>query len=107
MPKPITDRVCESCGRWVDERETLFCVRMEVYAEPSFPDLDQLDDESREDARRQWDEQVERLGALSDDAFHEAVDEVHESIQFNLCPQCRRTLHQRVRLLKAHGGADA
>ena len=88
-------RVCENCGRWVDEKETLYHVRMEVYAEPSIKDLDPGEDP--EEARREWEDFLRELEEMSDDQVEDANAQVHEEFRFFLCPKCRSELHKRIR----------
>jgi len=35
---------------------------------------------------------------MSDEEVQEATDQVHEELRFVLCPECRRQMHQRIRM---------
>jgi hypothetical protein len=94
MPGPEANRVCDECGRWVDEREILFHARLEVHAEARLPDLDKLAAEGPVGA--QFAALVDRLAKMSEEEAQDATDLVHEEVRFVLCPQCRRALHLRM-----------
>ncbi|MCB2156834.1 hypothetical protein KQI84_18300 [bacterium] len=91
-----TDRVCENCGRWVEENEVLYRVRIEVFAEPEVPNIN-IFDKSREDLADEWDDLIERLEHMSELEAQEASDQVYENHEFNLCPECRREMHRRLK----------
>jgi len=88
-------RVCENCGRWVDERETLYHVRMEVFAEPEIKEVDLSD--NPEESRREWEAFVRELEEMTDEQVEDANAQVHEEFRFFLCPKCRSELHARIR----------
>lgn len=96
MATPPDNRVCDSCGRWVEDAEILYHARLEIYAEPRIGDIDVAEDK---DARaRRWNRLIESMEKMSDDQVQEATDQVHEEIRFFLCPQCRREMHARIRV---------
>lgn len=94
----LDDRLCENCGRWIEANEMLYRVRLEVYAEPRIDFSDPLPPRSR--ARADWKELIARMEAMSEEEVREAADQVHELIEYNLCPECRRDLHRRIRVSK-------
>ena len=98
MPEPIEDRTCEHCGRWVEPNETMYCVRVEVFAEPTIPPFDPH--ETREQANAAWERLLARLEKMSDDEVREASDQVYERYAYNLCATCRAEMHRRIRLNK-------
>lgn len=89
------DRVCEECGRWIEAAEILYRVRLEVFAEPTvnLPDTPPDKDENSRD----WNALIQRMEEMTDEQVREAEDQVHERIDYNLCRDCRRSLHSRIR----------
>ena len=98
MPEPIEERVCEHCGRWVESNETMYCVRIEVFAEPTIPPFDP--NETREQAAAEWERLLARLDKMSDDDVRDASDQVYERYAYNLCAACRAEMHHRIRVRK-------
>ena len=96
MAKETPDRVCENCGRWIEQNELLYRVRIEVFADPDAPDVDVFG-KSRDELAQEWDELINRLEAMSEDETREASDQVYEKHEFNLCPECRREMHLRLK----------
>lgn len=95
MSKQAPDRVCENCGRWIEQDEILYRVRIEVFAEPEGPEVD-LFAKSREELAEEWEDLIDRLEKMTDDEAREASDQVYENYEFNLCPECRREMHRRL-----------
>jgi len=90
------NRVCDNCGRWVEENEILYHARLQLYAEPRISALEVEEDaETRE---RRWNRLIESMQNMDDDQVQEATDQVHEEIRFHLCPQCRAETHSRIRM---------
>ncbi len=92
------NRVCDSCGRWVDEEEILYYARLEVYAEPVVRDTDPPEDTAPN--VKEWERLIRAMEGMTDEQVEEATAQVHEDTRFYLCPECRRELHQRIRLRK-------
>jgi hypothetical protein len=95
-PPTDPDRTCENCGRWVDQRELLFNVRLQIMAEKTL-DLTPAATNDLENSTESLQELIEALSCYTDEQVQEATDQVHEEFRFNLCPQCRHTLHQRIK----------
>lgn len=98
MEEEEESRVCENCGRWVAEDEVLFNCRIEIYAEARLRDLEKESDPG--EAEQEWEDLIRHLEEMSDEEVQEATDEVHESYEFSLCPECRREMHRRIRSRK-------
>jgi len=91
-------RVCDHCGRWIAEVEILYEMTITVQAEaPST--LEITDEELQKNAREEWLALLRRMEKMSDRDVDEAIDQVHESHEFVLCPTCREGVH---RVLRAH-----
>ncbi|MGF1572612.1 MAG: hypothetical protein ACFCU1_06025 [Sumerlaeia bacterium] len=88
------DRACENCGRWVDHRETLYQVKLEIYAEKT-TDLTQSLEETEEN-QQTLEQLIHQLTNMSEEQVQEETDQVYENFHFNLCPQCRSELHKRI-----------
>lgn len=88
------DRVCENCGRWIERPEILYRVRIDVFAEPTV----HLDDPLAESSsKRRWEDLIQQLEMMSDDQVQEATEQVHERYEFDLCPECRKEMHRRIK----------
>lgn len=89
------ERTCENCGRWVDRTETLYRVRLDMFAEPTV----KIEDPAPppQTVARRWEDLIQQLEMMSDEQVQEATDQVHERFEFNLCPECRREMHRRIR----------
>lgn len=88
------DRTCENCGRWIDVRELLYHVKLEMFAEKTL-DLD-APSESLGSAAESLEEIISLLSNMNDEQVREATDQVYERFQFNLCQGCRKVLHLRI-----------
>ena len=88
-------RVCDQCGRWIDEREILYRMRIELFAEETL-NLDQVSDNKmlKTDS---LEELIHYLDSLSDEEAQEATDQVYEKHEFALCPSCRKAVHQKLK----------
>jgi len=90
------NRVCDSCGRWVEETEILYYARLEIYAEPVLRDTD-APDEAVPNVE-EWQSLIDALEGMTDEQVSEATDQVHEDLRFYLCTECRREMHDRIRM---------
>jgi hypothetical protein len=90
-----TDRTCEECGRWIERNELLFRVRLEIFAEPT---IHPEPAPGKERLAADWNALIARMERMSDEQVQEAADQVHELLEYNLCRECRRELHRRIRL---------
>ncbi len=95
MTSPAEDRVCENCGRWVDDQEVLYHVRIEVFAEPDFKEANV--GSTAEETRQVWDDFLRELEQMTDEQVEDANAQVHEEFRFLLCGNCRSELHTRIR----------
>lgn len=89
-------RTCESCGRWIDEGETLFVMTVTLQADPKL-DMDAIDPETLENSRQEFEKLIEAMEKMTAGQVEEATDQVHESYQFVLCPECREEVHGRMK----------
>ena len=62
MTKPVENRVCDNCGRWVDEEELMYCAKLEVWAEAQPPDIDL--DKTGEELQKEWNDLFVELKAI-------------------------------------------
>lgn len=90
----LKDRGCDNCGRWIDADELMYCVRIDVYAEPRMPVIDP--GKGRGELAAEWDCLVRRLESMDETAAQEASDQVHEVTDLRLCAECRGELHRRI-----------
>ena len=83
-------QLCEICGEELAQPEQAYRLKIEMYADPSPPEITQEDMEGR-DFEAEMRELIEQMAGL-DPA--EAEAEVYESYLFTLCGRCRRRLHE-------------
>ncbi len=95
MSETPDDRVCENCGRWIEDNEILYRARLEVFAEPVMDDRSLR--KSRDESAREWESLLEKLEKMDDQQVQDATDQVYESYEFNLCPSCRQEMHRRIK----------
>lgn len=93
--KKTPPRVCDECGRWIDEREILYRMRIELFAEETIS-LDQETD-NRMLKTDSLEELIQYLDSLSDEEAREATDQVYEKHEFALCATCRKVYHQKLK----------
>ena len=85
-------QICENCGRTIAEEELAFRLRIEMFADPSLPDL------SEEYMKCNFDEELQKLySEIESMDPDEAQDEVFESYLFTVCTLCRQGLHCRLK----------
>lgn len=86
-------RTCDNCGAQVPEQTTMYSIRIELFArvEPLVITPKDL----LEDSIDELEELVKQMEQLDPE---EAEDEVHEQYIFDLCPECRRTMHRQLKL---------
>ena len=88
-------RVCDVCGRWVENNETLFAMTVTLQAEAGVVNID--DATSGNDARDDFENLVRAMERMSAQQIDDATDEVHESYRFTLCSGCRKEVHNRMK----------
>ena len=86
-------RYCDNCGKALQKDAILYHIRIEILASPEPPDISEEDLE--EDHLEKLNQLVE---AMEDLDPQEALDEVYEVYQFNLCPPCRDDFHKKLKL---------
>ena len=85
-------QICESCGRTIEKQETAYRLKIEMFADPTPPDLSDEDaDIDYEAEMRAIIEQMERTDP------DEAQAQVFEAYMFTLCPRCRASLHEELK----------
>jgi predicted RNA-binding Zn-ribbon protein involved in translation (DUF1610 family) len=89
------DRLCENCGRWVEPNETLYRLRVELFADGG--DGEVRLDPPADNLAGEWEALVRRMENMSPDQVREATDQVHETYSCLLCPECRAELHGRLK----------
>lgn len=92
------DRGCENCGRWIDTRETLYHVKLEIYAEKTIDLTPSLEDSKS--PSQSLEEMIHLLANMNEDEVREATNQVYEKFTFNLCKHCRSELHKRIQQRK-------
>lgn len=90
------EQVCENCGRWIDETEVRYVMHIQIMAEPG-PVIRLEPPLSAEELQREIEEQLRRMEAMDPEEVSEAEDQVHESYEFQLCPECRSLIHRRLK----------
>ena len=86
-------QLCEFCGQELARPEQAYRLKIEMYADPSPPEITEADLAGR-DFEAEMRELIEQMADL-DPA--EAEAEVYESYLFTLCGACRRRLHEGLR----------
>ena len=89
-------RVCDNCGRWIEKNEVRYVMQVTLMAEPG-PVVELPDPQNMEQVREELEKLVEAMQGMSDEQIEEAVDQVHESYEYILCPECRAEVHQRMK----------
>ncbi len=85
-------QICEVCGRTIEKPEIAFRMKIELFADPTPPEITQ------EDMERDFAEEMRRLIEESKDIDpREAQDEVYEAYLFTLCATCRQQVHEDLR----------
>ena len=82
-------QLCEFCGGELAGPEEAWRLKIEMFADPTPPDITQSDLEGR-DFEAEMRELIEQMGDADPE---EAEAEVYESYLFTLCGGCRRRLH--------------
>ena len=78
---------CDQCGR-ILPKEASYVVRIDVFADPSMPQLSGEDLEEM-DFDRAFAELIEQMKQMS---AEELQDQVHRRFEYRLCPACQRRL---------------
>jgi Asp-tRNA(Asn)/Glu-tRNA(Gln) amidotransferase C subunit len=86
-------RKCDNCGRVVPKEETIYEIKIELYAKAEELEIDEEDLE--EDHMAEIEAIIE---ALENVDVEEVTDQVYESYKFDLCPQCRENFHSKLKL---------
>jgi hypothetical protein len=85
-------QVCESCGRTIEEPQVAFHMKIELFADPSPPEI------TPEDLERDFDQEMrEIIKEMEATDPRDAEDEVYEAYLFTLCAACRRRMHDELR----------
>jgi hypothetical protein len=82
MPDRTT---CDLCDR-ILPKQASYVVRIDVFADPSMPQLSQ-DDLEEMDFDRAFAELIEQMRQMS---AEELQDQVHRRFEYRLCPTCHR-----------------
>jgi len=88
------DRVCDHCGRWIEENEILFRMTISIQAEAKPIVIEDLDGAEIE---KEFQELLETMESMTPEEAEDAIDEVHVSQHFQLCPECRHVVHDRMK----------
>jgi len=86
-------RKCDNCGRTVPKDETIYEIKIELYAKAEELEIDEED--LQEDHMAEIEAIIE---ALEDMDVEEVTDQVYECYKFDLCPQCRENFHSKLKL---------
>ena len=88
---------CENCGRIVPSGETLYEIRIDIYAKGGPIEI------APEDLEKDHIAEMEKLITEMEKMDpEELTDQVWESYRFDLCKECREEFHARLKL-KATG----
>ena len=82
-------RVCDNCGRHVAAKQTMFSLRIEMFAETGTLEIDS--DDLAQDHVANMEKLIQELEEIDPE---EAADEVYEEYTFSVCGRCRRSMHQ-------------
>jgi len=89
MDKP---RLCENCGRQMDDEEIPYWVRLEIFASPEPPTITPEDlAQDHTGKLRALIEQMEKLGP------DECQAQVYEAYRFVICTKCRNYFHDHLK----------
>ncbi len=84
---------CANCGRFVSSRETLFEIRIDIYAKGGPLEIEP------EDLKRDCLDEMRRLiQAMEKMDTQELTDQVWESYRFDLCHECRLEFHKKLKM---------
>jgi benzoyl-CoA reductase/2-hydroxyglutaryl-CoA dehydratase subunit BcrC/BadD/HgdB len=90
---------CDNCGRIVNYKETLYEIRIDIYAKGGPIEI------TKEDLDKDHIAEMKKLiDAMEKMDEQELTDEVWESYRFDLCHDCRKEFHANLKL-KAMGSA--
>ena len=84
---------CENCGRIVLSGDTLFQIRIDIYAKGGPLEIEPEDLEKDHIA-----EMKALIAKMEQMDVQELTDEVWESYRFDLCAKCRKAFHKKLRL---------
>jgi hypothetical protein len=89
MDKP---RLCENCGRQMEDDEIAYWVRLEIFASPEPPDV------TPEDLEQDHTAQMEALiQEMEKRGPEECEAQVFESYRFVICGRCRDYFHEHLK----------
>ncbi|MBN1900411.1 hypothetical protein JW926_03685 [Candidatus Sumerlaeota bacterium] len=84
---------CDNCGRLVSDKEILFEIRIDIYAKGGPIEI------TKEDLQKDHIEEMKKLiKAMENMDEQELTDEVWESYRFDLCQDCRKEFHAKLKL---------
>lgn len=83
-------QLCEICGGEIARPEQAYRLKIELFADPTPPEITQADLEKR-DFEAEMRELIEQMADIDP---VEAEAEVYESYLFTLCGVCRKRLHR-------------
>jgi hypothetical protein len=89
---PHSAKKCDSCRRKIASKELWFVLRIELFADPTPPDITKED--LHKDHKEEMKKIIKEMGKTNPD---EANDEIHERYQFVVCKDCRKKLHRRLK----------
>jgi FPC/CPF motif-containing protein YcgG len=89
-------QICESCGKIIEEKETAYRMKIELFADPQPPEFSEEDLE--EDLEGQLRALIEEMETFDPHDVREAEEQVHEAYLFTLCARCRHAMHHELRL---------
>ena len=85
-------RHCDNCGKPIGKKETMYRLRLELFANADPLEFDLEDLEAiKENALADFIESLEHVDA------EEATDQVYEAYAFSLCSACRADLHRKLK----------
>ena len=84
----VKQRRCDYCHREIHPDETIYELKLELFASPDFPD------DFGKDSDKDHTAEIEALLEIMENMdVEEATDEVYECYVFRLCPHCRKDVH--------------
>jgi len=96
---PGVKRTCDNCGAKRPEKEQMYTLRLEMFAraEPLVISKEDL----KIDHSAHLSKLVKKMEQMDP---QEAEDQVYERYTFDLCSECRRTMHQQLKARKEAEG---
>lgn len=84
---------CENCGKWIDSEETIYEIRIDIYAKGGPVTI--TEEDLQKNHIREMEELIRSMEEMDVD---EITDQVWESYRFDLCRKCREQFHEKLKM---------